>query len=183
MSGRHVERERRFLVLSDAWRGHGRTIFIQQGYLNTDPARVVRVRTTGERAWLTVKGRSDESGARAEIECEIPIDDARAILGRPQLCVGAIIEKTRTVLEGAGLVWEIDDFAGRNAGLCIAEVEHDDALTVDEWNARIDANRPAWLGDEITGRNEFANSALTERPFDEWPEELRAAVMRGRLKQ
>ena len=34
-------------------------------------------------------------------------------LARPALCVGTIIEKTRTVLEESGLTWEIDEFRGR----------------------------------------------------------------------
>lgn len=49
-----VEIERKFLVNGNSWRnGHG--IRICQGYLNRDKERTVRVRLSGEKAFLTIK--------------------------------------------------------------------------------------------------------------------------------
>jgi adenylate cyclase len=163
----HTEIERRFLVRSDAWRGSGETRRIVQGYLNTDPQRVVRVRLDGDRARFTVKGVS-AGGRRPEIECDIDADTARAILSHPALCIGTTIEKSRTVITIDGLGWEVDEFHGRNSGLVIAEVEFEGSTSLDEWRARIDRARPPWVGREITGDPRYANSALAEQPFDSW---------------
>ena len=39
------------------------------------------------------------------------------------MAVGNRIEKTRYRLDHAGLTWEIDEYRGSLAGLCVAEVE------------------------------------------------------------
>ena len=68
-----VEIERKFLVGGDAWRLLGEPVLMRQGYLNTDPARTVRVRIEGGQGVLTIKGKS--SGAtRGEWEYPIPVD-------------------------------------------------------------------------------------------------------------
>ena len=89
-----IETERKFLVKNDdflsASVGHARIV---QGYLSTDPARTVRVRIKGEKAFLTIKGASDPSGvSRGEWEYGIPVEDARELLA---LCGERIIDKTR----------------------------------------------------------------------------------------
>ena len=89
-----IETERKFLVKNDDFLpesvGHAR---IAQGYLSTDPARTVRVRIKGEKAFLTIKGASDPSGvSRGEWEYGIPVEDARELLA---LCGERIIDKTR----------------------------------------------------------------------------------------
>lgn len=181
MKGKHEEIERRFLVRGGEWRAAGTPLHIVQGYLSTDRSRVVRVRMAGERGWLTVKAPAQRPGARREIECDIPPETARAILAEPGLCVGTVIEKVRYTLRIGDLVWELDEFEGRNAGLRIAEVEYDGKLDLADWHARVDAERPSWAGAEITGLNRYSNSALTEAPFDEWPARDRAAVQQGLL--
>lgn len=164
----HTEIERRFLVRSDAWRGRGESRHIVQGYLNTDPARVVRVRLDGDSARFTVKGVSDD-GSRPEIECDIAPDTARVILTHPAgFCVGTPIDKIRTVLIVGGLTWEVDEFFGRNRGLIIAETEYDGSVPIEQWHAQVDQERPAWVSAEITGEARYSNSALAERPFDVW---------------
>jgi adenylate cyclase len=51
------EIERKFLVNSKDWK-ISEPVQIRQGYLNRDPDRTVRIRTAGNQAWITVKGRT-----------------------------------------------------------------------------------------------------------------------------
>ena len=87
--GREIERK--FLVTSDAWRAGAEGTPIRQGYLSLDPARTVRVRLAGPKAFLTVKGLT-RGAARDEYEYPIPPEDAAAMLDG--LCT-ARIDKTR----------------------------------------------------------------------------------------
>ncbi len=50
------EIERKFLVVGDGFKALGEGVHYRQGYLNSAKERVVRVRTMGDRAALTVKG-------------------------------------------------------------------------------------------------------------------------------
>ncbi len=58
-----VEIERKFLISSDSYKTEafekGRIV---QGFLNTHPERTVRIRIKGKDAFITVKGKSTESG-------------------------------------------------------------------------------------------------------------------------
>jgi len=88
-----VEIERKFLVKGNSWR-NGQGIRICQGYLNRDKERTVRVRLSGEKAFLTIKGMN--SGAtRAEYEYEIPVSHAEELL---KICDGPVLEKNRYVV-------------------------------------------------------------------------------------
>ncbi len=133
------EIERKFLLRSEAWRASaGPGTPYRQGYLSTDKARTVRVRLAGEHGYLTVKGIT-VGASRDEFEYEIPAADARAMLDT--LCERSI-EKTRYRIAHEGHTWEVDAFAGANAGLVVAEIE---LASEDEAFAR-----PAWLGEEVT---------------------------------
>jgi adenylate cyclase len=71
-----------------------------------------------------------------------------------------LIEKKRYKIPAADLTWEIDEFLGDNAGLIVAEVElksEDQAF-----------DRPAWLGDEVTGDTRYYNANLIKKPFRRW---------------
>lgn len=154
-----IEIERKFLVTGDAWRSAaGETL--SQAYLNRDKQRTVRVRIAGrsgqERAWLTVKGQSI-GATRSEFEYEIPVADARQLLA---LADGPAIEKIRRRIEHAGLVWEVDEFFGANAGLVVAEVE-----LSSEGQVLI---LPAWVGREVTDDPRYFNSALASLPYSQW---------------
>lgn len=151
-----IEIERKFLLNSSDWKlGASGTLF-RQGYLNRDPARTVRVRIAGEAAFLTIKGKT--SGAtRSEFEYPIPLAEAADLLA---LCDGPLIEKTRYCVTVAGFVWEIDEFAGDNAGLVVAEIELPSEDTV--------FTRPDWLGDEVTGDARYYNSSLSKTPYSAW---------------
>ncbi len=89
-----IEIERKFLVVGTDWRRAKGTRF-QQGYLNRDKERTVRVRLAGDHAFLTIKGKST-GAVRAEFEYAIPTIDAEQLL---QLCDGPLIQKIRYLVE------------------------------------------------------------------------------------
>ena len=72
------EIERKFLITNLKFKKEAINSFeIAQGYLNTHPERSVRIRINGNLGFLTVKGKSNESGtSRFEWEREIPIAEA-----------------------------------------------------------------------------------------------------------
>ena len=153
------EIERKYLVkgdfLGEAYESH----HIVQGYLNSAKGRTVRIRIKEDKAYITVKGPSDDGGlSRFEWEKEIPAEDAEKLL---KLAEPTPIEKTRHLVRSSGShPWEIDVFEGANAGLVIAEIELDAA---DE-----PISKPAWLGEEVTGDRRYYNSWLSNHPFTTW---------------
>jgi adenylate cyclase len=159
-----IEIERKFLVKNDTWRKLARDkgLPIRQGYLTVAQRATVRVRRIGDEARLTIKGKV--SGLRrSEFEYPLPVTDADQMLD--QLCRKPIIDKVRYKIPAGGLVWEIDDFFGENAGLVVAEIEL--KSETDEFET------PAWLGREVTGMKRFYNSSLTQHPYSTWPSEDR----------
>ncbi len=150
-----VEIERKFLVMGDAWRNDSGVLY-RQGYLNRDKARTVRIRIAGAAAFLTVKGKST-GATRAEFEYPVPLEDAQALLA---LSDGPLIEKTRYIVMHVGHRWEVDDFAGDNTGLVVAELE----LSAEDEPFEA----PAWLGAEVTHDARYFNSSLATRPFCTW---------------
>lgn len=152
-----VEIERKFLVRNPNWKIDASGERFTQGYLSTDPDRVVRVRLCGHQAWLTIKNRAVDL-VRAEFEYPIPTEDARILLD--QLCIGPLIDKTRYRIPHAGHVWEVDEFHGDNAGLVVAEIE---LVHPDE-----PFERPTWLGDEVSDDPRYGNSSLIACPFSSW---------------
>ena len=153
-----IEIERKFLLKNQQWRDvAGEGCLIRQGYLSDQPERTVRVRLSGEQAWLTIKGKT-QGIARLELEYSIPVIEAMQLLD--QLCLTPLIEKYRyRILQGT-LVWEIDEFLGENAGLVVAEIE----LTAADQHF----DRPDWLGDEVSDDSRYFNSALIRQPFSSW---------------
>ena len=144
----------------DGWRAGARRACRTARAISA-PARdagcTVRVRVAGERAFLTIKGPA-AAGARDEYEYPIPVADAEEMLER--LCAGGRVEKLRHRVPHAGRVWEVDEFAGENAPLVVAEVELD----------RIDAAvaLPPWVGPEVTDDPRYTNAALARRPYSRW---------------
>jgi CYTH domain-containing protein len=152
--GREIERK--FLVNGDGWRPGARGVPYRQGYLSAgaDARCTVRARVAGDRAWLTIKGRAS-GGARDEYEYPIPVADAEEMLER--LCVGDHIEKIRYRVAYAGRTWEVDEFAGENAPLVVAEVE------LDSIDAEV--SLPPWVGLEVTYDPRYTNAALARQPY------------------
>lgn len=151
------EIERKFLVVGDDWRRLVEGTMYRQGYLNSVKERTVRIRTVGDRAFLTVKGITVGS-TRVEYEYEIPVADCNAMLDG--LAEQPIIEKKRYRIPFGGLVWEIDEFFGENLGLIVAEVE----LTSED--QRFD--KPAWIGEEVGHDPRYFNSNLIAHPYSKW---------------
>lgn len=152
-----TEIERKFLLRDDSWKLGAEGKVYRQGYLSAAASRNVRIRIIGEQGYLTVKGRA--SGiTRLEFEYEIPLVDAENMLDK--LCLKPLIEKTRFKIEHSGMTWEIDQFAGDNAGLVVAEIElEDEAQEID---------LPSWVGAEVTDDPRYLNSNLVERPYTTW---------------
>lgn len=151
------EIERKFLVADDSWRINHAGKPYRQGYLSTAKERTVRVRTAGEKAFLTVKG-PNSGAARSEYEYQIPLADANEMLDH--LCERPLIEKTRYRIPYENLVWELDEFSGENRGLVVAEIELKDE------NQRFSC--PPWLGREVTDDPRFYNVNLVSNPYSKW---------------
>ncbi len=154
-----LEIERKFLVLSEDFKKDAfQKSRIVQGFLNSNIERTVRVRIKGEKAFLTVKGKSNPSGTtRVEWEKEIPLKDAEFLL---LFCEKGIIEKIRYEVRAGTHIFEIDEFLGENIGLKIAEIE----LNSEEETFE----KPSWLGREVTGEIKYYNSQLSKNPFKDW---------------
>lgn len=153
------EIERKFLIAGDFRPQVEESTHIVQGYLSSAPERNVRVRLKGEKGYLTVKGMGNESGTtRFEWETEITREDAEALIG---VCEPGVIDKTRHLVRAGQHIFEVDEFHGENAGLIMAEVElgsEDESF-----------ERPAWLGQEVTGDPRYYNAMLMKQPYSTWP--------------
>lgn len=148
------EIERKFLVLNDDYKkGISGTLY-KQGYLCTDPQRIVRIRIVENQGYLTIKGAS-RGAVRTEYEYPIPYKDAEELLF---LCEKPLIEKYRYKVSYAGVIWEVDEFCGENKGLIIAEVE----LEYENQPVTL----PPWVGQEVTSDVRYYNSNLVRFPFN-----------------
>jgi len=159
-----IEIERKFLLAGDGWRGLvARSEPMAQGYLVGAAAIAaghakssVRVRIAGDHAWLNIKSAT-LGVERHEFEYPIPTDDARHLLG--ELADGRV-EKVRHHVMLDGAHFEIDEFAGENAGLIVAEIELP--------SVEAPFPRPDWLGVEVSDRSRYYNVNLIERPYARW---------------
>ncbi|GGB84444.1 CYTH domain-containing protein [Flavobacterium suaedae] len=153
------EIERKFLVLNDSYKQEAFSQSrISQGYLNSHPERAVRVRIKGYKGYLTIKGKSNESGTtRMEWETEIPVAEAKQLL---TLCEKGVIDKIRYEVKEGKHTFEVDEFFGDNEGLVIAEIELE---TEGEMYTK-----PQWLGKEVTGDERYYNASLSHTPYYTW---------------
>jgi adenylate cyclase len=152
-----LEIERKFLIKNDAWKtAADNGTKIEQGYLNSNKERTVRVRIYGDAGFLTVKGKNNKL-TRQEFEYNIPLVDAQELL---KLCEKPLIEKTRYLIKENNHSWEIDIFEGENKGLEIAEIEIE--------KEKEEINYPDWLGKEVSNESKYYNSSLILRPYCKW---------------
>lgn len=166
-----IEIERKFLLRDDSWRAQvEHTEHLAQGYLVGATALAagharasVRVRRTDAEAWLNIKA-ARLGIERAEYDYAIPRDDADALLAT--LCDG-VLSKRRHHVTVDGMLFEIDEFLGDNAGLVVAEVELPAA----------DAPfpRPSWLGREVSALARYYNVNLIAHPYARWTQAERDA--------
>jgi adenylate cyclase len=152
------EIERKFLVTGEYKSQAYAQSHIVQGYICSARGRTVRIRIRDNRGYLTIKGAADAAGiSRYEWEKEIPLDEARELM---KLCEPGVIDKTRYLVHSGRHTFEVDEFYGENAGLTVAEVE---LASVDE-----PFEKPAFIGQEVTGDIRYYNSQLMKRPFSTW---------------
>jgi CYTH domain-containing protein len=154
-----IEIERKFLVTSttflDEFCAKNRIV---QGYLSSVPERTVRVRIKGDKGFLTIKGKSSDSGmSRMEWEKEIALEEAEQLL---RLCEAGVIDKIRYEIPVGKHLYEVDVFSGENDGLILAEIELESENETFE--------KPNWLGIEVTNDNRYYNAYLSQNPFKNW---------------
>lgn len=85
------------------------------------------------------------------------MSDAERLLS---ICESGKIEKLRYFVKEGRHTFEVDHFTGENQGLVLAEIE------LQEENESFE--KPAWLGEEVTGQVEYYNSYLSKYPFGNW---------------
>lgn len=152
-----VEIERKFLVKNNAWRSLAEGFLYRQGYLPSQNLTTIRVRTVGDRGYLTIKGKNTGM-SRLEFEYDIPLVDANQLL--ENLCQLPLIEKYRYRIPWGNHLWEVDEFLGENQGLILAEVElqqETEAIAI-----------PDWIGEEVTGDPRYYNANLATVPYGRW---------------
>lgn len=147
----HVEFERKFLVrrLPNDLESYPHAE-IEQGYLAIAPGGVqVRLRRSARERTLTFKrGKAD---GREEREISLTPEQFDALWPGTE---GKRLLKTRYDVALGECLVEIDVYAGRNAGVIVAEVEFPDAAS-----ARAFAP-PDWLGDDVTHDPRYSNQLL-----------------------
>ncbi len=152
------EIERKFLVNGEFKIYASTQHKIEQGYLSTNPERTVRIRIADEKAFITIKGKSNKAGtSRLEWEKEITVEEAKKLIS---ICEPGVIAKTRYHIKAGSHMFEVDEFYGENKGLVIAEIElqsEDEAFI-----------KPDWLGKEVTGDAKYYNASLIKNPFKNW---------------
>lgn len=155
----NLEIERKFLILNDQYKKESvRAIRIKQGYIAHENGRSVRVRIAGDQGFLTIKGPSRDGISRLEWEMEIPKLRAEELF---RLCKPGVIDKIRYIVPAPNnRKWEVDEFFGENEGLVMAEIELGDPDEAYE--------RPAWLGEEVTGDKRYYNAQLCLNPYKKW---------------
>ncbi len=152
------EIERKFLVNKIKWQAleKPKGIKCRQTYLSSDPNKIIRIRTLGEKGFITIKGKL-AGITRTEFEYEIPIDDTNIMI---DLFGSNIIEKLRYYINYENNLWEVDEFEGLNKGLIIAEIEldnEDDTFAI-----------PEWLEEEVSHEMKYYNSNLHIKPYSIW---------------
>jgi CYTH domain-containing protein len=155
----NLEIERKFLVKNNSFKEIAfKKKHIKQGFLNSDKERTVRVRIIEDKAYLTIKGKSNNTGTiRFEWEKEIPVIEAEQLM---LLTEKTVIEKYRYYIKSKKHTFEVDEFLDENSDLIIAEVE----LTDENESF----SKPSWLGKEVTGEVKYYNSSLSRFPYKSW---------------
>ncbi|MDP4291434.1 MAG: CYTH domain-containing protein [Bacteroidota bacterium] len=151
------EIERKFRVRNESFKAFSTGVLYRQGYLSRDIERTVRIRVSGENAFITIKGMTN-GFERLEFEYPILLEDANQML--EAICIKPLIEKLRYKVMCNGHLWEVDEFIGDNEGLIVAEVElesNDEEVVI-----------PDWIGEEVTGDPRYYNSNMVTNPFKNW---------------
>jgi adenylate cyclase len=153
-----VEIERKYLVNPTIWKQTAKLDGLKcvQTYLSTDPNKTIRVRVMGDKAYITIKGKTNHL-SRTEFEYEIPLNEGEELI---QLFGDKVLEKTRYIIPLGHHNWEVDVFEGNNKGLIVAEIELE---SEDE-----KFEKPNWLGEEVSHDPRYYNACLQQTPFCDW---------------
>lgn len=151
------EIERKYKVKDDSYKKLSVGKLYRQGFLSTNPQRVVRVRVADNKGFLTVKS-ANIGAERSEFEYIIPLDEANEMLDK--LCEKPIIEKYRYTIQFEDFTWVVDEFLGENEGLVLAEIEL-------QYNSQA-FKVPDWIGEEVTDDMRYYNSNLVKEPYSGW---------------
>lgn len=148
-----LEIERKFLINTEEWKKvkPEEGLLIRQGYIFDSSKGVLRVRTKGEKAFLTLKSATF-SRTRMEFEYEIPMDDALTMI--TEMC-DVTLSKTRYLYEFEGKQWEIDEFHEELSPLVLAEIELDSEDEVIHF--------PSFIEEEVTSNQQYYNSELIKQ--------------------
>ena len=151
-----LEIERKYLVISSAYKTGAKLVEITQAYLTIQDNLAIRVRIEEHHASIAIKSKISERVNR-EYEYNIPLDESRSLM---KLSHHSHITKTRHLVDYKNHMWEVDEFHGDNEGLIVAEIELDDE------NEKFEM--PPWLGEEVTSDYRYLNSNLAQTPHNIW---------------
>lgn len=151
------EIERKFLVDKNLWKPSSTVHIIKQVYLTADKRKVIRVRTSDNLAYLTLKSVPKSGITRDEFEYEIPMSDALQLF---DLSEGHVISKKRHIYNVGNKIWEVDEFEGDNQGLIIAEIELESENETFE--------QPSWAKTEVSTDTRYYNFNLSRFPYKNW---------------
>ena len=144
------EIERKFLVVDDPG-VPGDAMEMRQAYVALDGDRSVRVRQAGDTFRLTIKAGSGISRTEVEFDLDRATFGELWDVGRDR----AVEKRRMRIPIGDGLVAELDEFAGRHAGLRIVEVEFPSAEAAGAFEP------PSWFGDDVTDADWASNAWLS----------------------
>jgi adenylate cyclase len=145
-----IEIERKFTVHKELWKTikKPQSFLIKQSYISDNKNSTVRVRTKGEKGFLTIKGIT-KNISRSEFEYEIPLVDAESMM---EEFSNKILSKKRYEIKVGNHIWEVDEFNGKLEGLIIAEIELQD----ENENFTL----PNWIDKEVSKDERYYNSNL-----------------------
>lgn len=151
-----IEIERKFLVDTNKLPPLLNGKKLLQGYLvHRTPS--IRIRTSDDEAFLTIKGDSTNGISRPEFEYPIPHSDALELLKQ---CKGLLVSKMRYEIQYEGHLWELDIFEDENKGLIVAEIELDDENE--------EFALPNWITTEVSSDPRYTNASLSQLPYSQW---------------
>ena len=58
-----------------------KSVEVKQAYLHSEPGKTIRVRTMGDKGFITIKGKT-VNASRPEFEYEIPLEDANEMIAQ-----------------------------------------------------------------------------------------------------
>ena len=148
-----MEIERKFLVDKKIWDlvEKPKPKKIIQAYLFRSPEKTIRVRTKGNKGFLTIKGKTTGI-SRSEFEYEIPLKEAEQLISE---FADKVILKNRYEIKVGDHLWEIDEFHGKLDGLLIAEIE---LTSENEYFVK-----PIWALEDVSTDINYFNAKLIER--------------------